>query len=158
MSQKAHLSRNYNFYCLFSLEKNMSNSARLGWWEGRDSASSSSFVLCLWIRRTERVLGGTQAKEATEHFCLGTSVLGATSCYKIAFAAHWELLAAKKPLTCLTVLPGVCFCREGVTVQRKLACTLSATETCSVERSSGEGFLVLRFSTFLLPSHVSSFL
>lgn len=87
-------------------------SARLGWWEGRDSASSSSFVLCVWVRGAGRVLGGTQAKETTEHFCLGTFMLGATSCYKIAFAAHWELLAAKKPLTCLRVLPGVCFCRE----------------------------------------------
>lgn len=69
------------------------------WWEGRDWASFSIFALCVWIRGTEQVPGGTQAKETTEHVCLGISTLGMTSCYKLAFAAHWELFAVGKQVT-----------------------------------------------------------
>lgn len=100
---------------------------------GRESASFSIFGLYPWIWGAEQVLGGTQARETSECFCLGNSVLGTTSCYKTALATHWELFGVGKPLTCPEVLPGFCFCRKGVTVQRKLACTLSATETFSVE-------------------------
>lgn len=126
------------------------------WWEGRDSASFSIFALCVRIQGAEQVLGGTQAREMTECFCLGTSVLGTTSCYKIALATHWELFGGGKPLTCPMVLPGVCFCRAGVTAQRKLACTLPATETFSVDVQGKvswcPGFLCFSFLLMSLPS------
>lgn len=48
--------------------------ARLVWWEKRGSAPLSIFALCVWIWGTEQVFGGTQARETTECYCLGTSV------------------------------------------------------------------------------------
>lgn len=72
------------------------SSARLVRWEG------FSFIQHLCAARvdagTEQVLGGTQARETTEYFCLGTSMLGMTSCYRTAVAAHWGLFQQEKHL------------------------------------------------------------